>query len=260
MVHLLQITFLGHSTVLIEMDGIRVLTDPLLRNRAGFLCRHSASIDSSIYQDIDVILISHLHMDHMDLPSLRRLNRATHLIVPHGSASILHRLGFQTIEEFRIGDNGTIGSITIKSTYAKHARSRFPLGPVGDCMGYIIKGNYDIYFVGDTDIFPEMTDFADDLDVALLPVWGWGPTIRGQHMSPYRAAQALTLLNPRLAIPIHWGTMAPLGIGWLNPPFLTRPPHAFARYATELAPRVKIRILPPGSSITIEGDHLDEFY
>jgi L-ascorbate metabolism protein UlaG (beta-lactamase superfamily) len=260
MPHSLQITYIGHSTVLIEMDGIRVLTDPLLRNRVGFLCRQSASINANIYQDIDVILISHLHMDHMDLASLRQMDRTIHLIVPYGSANILSRIKFQSIEEFRVGDNGTIGSITIESTYAKHVRSRFPLGPVGDCMGYKIKGNYVIYFAGDTDLFPEMADIGDDLDVALLPVWGWGPTIRGQHLSPYRAAQALTLLNPRLAIPIHWGTMAPLGMGWLNPPFLTRPPHAFKRYASELAPKVEIRVLPPGSSTTIEGDNPDEFY
>ena len=246
-----QITYLGHSTILLEMDGLRVLTDPLLRDRVGFLCRQSAPIDSSSYEDIDAVLISHLHIDHMDLPSLRRMNRSTRLIVPLGSAKPLCKLGFRSIDEIRIGDKRTLGSMTIKSTYAKHARSRFPFGLVADCMGYLISGGHDVYFAGDTDLFLEMNETANDIDVALLPVWGWGPTIRGQHMSPYRAAQALTLLSPRLAIPIHWGTMAPLGMGWLNPPFLSRPPHTFAQHAADLAPNVSIRILQPGSSIKI---------
>ena len=150
-----------------------------------------------------------------------------------------------------------IGSVSIKSTYAKHAHSRYPLGPVAECMGYVISGSHKVYFAGDTDLFPEMADIADDLDVTLLPVWGWGPTIRGLHMNPYRAAQALTLLRPRVAIPIHWGTMAPLGLSRLKPPFLTQPPHDFAHYAARLVPRVNIRILNPGNSLTINGDPLD---
>ncbi len=252
-----SLTYIGHATVLIEMNGIRVLTDPLLRDRAGFLRRCVAPIDPKSYQDIDAIIISHLHMDHLDLPSLRLMDRATRLIVPCGAAHILRNTNFQKIVEVDIDDAIQIGSVIIRSTYAEHARSRYPLGPIAECMGYVIRGSHKVYFAGDTDLFQGMEDIANDLDVALLPVWGWGPTIRGLHMNPYRAAQALTLLRPRVAIPIHWGTMAPLGLAWMKPPFLTRPPHDFARFAVQLAPKVKVQILTPGSSIVMDGDSFD---
>jgi L-ascorbate metabolism protein UlaG (beta-lactamase superfamily) len=253
----ITLTYIGHATVLIEMNGVRVLTDPLLRDRAGFLRRCDAPIDPKSYQDVDAILISHLHMDHMDPPSLRLIDHKTRLIVPRGAAVILNKSGDRHIDQIESNDSIRIGSVSIRSTYAEHARSRYPLGPIAECMGYVIRGSHSVYFAGDTDLFPGMKDIANDLDVALLPVWGWGPTIRGLHMNPYRAAQALTLLRPRLAIPIHWGAMAPLGLAWMKPPFLTRPPHDFARYAARLAPEVKVQILTPGSSLTMDGDSLN---
>ncbi len=116
-----------------------------------------------------------------------------------------------------------------------------------DCLGFLIRGSTRIYFAGDTDLFPEMVDLADDLDVALLPVWGWGPNLGPGHMNPKRAAEALTLLRPRIAIPIHWGTFYPLGLGWFKKQLLTEPPQLFYRYASEMMPETDIQILPPGS-------------
>ena len=77
-------------------------------------------------------------------------------------------------------------------------------------------------------------------------------------MNPRRAAQSLTLLRPRLAVPIHWGTFCPLGMGWLRPRFLTQPPHDFAYHAAHLAPEVKVRVVPPGGFLRLEGDLVDE--
>lgn len=253
----ITLTYIGHATVLIEMNGVRVLTDPLLRDKAGFLRRCEAPLDPKSYQDVDAILISHLHMDHMDLPSLRLIDHKSRLIVPRGAADILNKSGDRHIDEIGINDSIVIGSVSIRSTYAEHVHSRYPLGPIAECMGYVIRGSHIVYFAGDTDLFPGMKDIANDLDVALLPVWGWGLTIRGLHMNPYRAAQALTLLRPRIAIPIHWGAMAPLGLAWMKPPFLTRPPHDFACYAARLAPGVNVQILAPGSSLTVDGESLD---
>jgi L-ascorbate metabolism protein UlaG (beta-lactamase superfamily) len=124
-------------------------------------------------------------------------------------------------------------------------------------MGFLISGQHKIYFTGDTDLFPEMADLAKDLDVALLPVWGWGPTISKGHLDPKRAVQALELLHPRVAIPIHWGTMLPLGLGWMRPRFLSQPPVDFERIAAQVVPEVSVRIIPPGSSITYKGDTFD---
>ena len=103
-----------------------------------------------------------------------------------------------------------------------------------------------------------MAGLAEDLDVALIPVWGWGPTLGSGHLTPILAAEALTLLRPRLAVPIHWGTFCPLGMGWLRPRFLSSPPHDFARHAAHLAPEVKVRVLAPGEALRLEGDSADE--
>ncbi len=254
---LLHLTYIGHATVLIQMDGVRLLTDPLLRQKASILRRRHSPIDQASYQDIDAVLISHLHLDHLDLPSLQMLDRRVRLIVPNGANRIVNKLGFENVREMHVGDTETIGTLSVKSTHAEHRRWRYPFGLVADCMGFVISGQYRIYFSGDTDIFPGMAELVEDLDIALLSVWGWGPTLPNGHMSPKRAAQALTLLHPYISIPIHWGTMLPLGLGWMRPRFFSQPPLDFARYASQLAPKVEIQIVSPGSSIVYGRDFHD---
>lgn len=246
-----QLTYVGHATVLVQMDGVRIITDPLLRNRIVHLRRHKPSNQANGELNVDAVLISHLHFDHLDLPSLRRLGHSTRLIVPRGAARLL--LNFENVEELSAGDVTTVGSVTIRATQANHTRHRHPFGPAADTLGFLIEGRHTVYFSGDTDLFPEMTDLADKLDVALLPVWGWGPYLGKGHMDPYRAAQALRLLQPGLAIPIHWGTLYPWGIGWLMMRILTDPPHMFAQYARYLAPEVKTCVVSPGETISVDG-------
>jgi L-ascorbate metabolism protein UlaG (beta-lactamase superfamily) len=109
-----------------------------------------------------------------------------------------------------------------------------------------------VFFAGDTGLFPELDGLVPDLDVALLPVWGWGPTLgRGLHLDPERAAEALTLLRPRIAIPIHWGTFSPFFVR--DKSFLREPGEAFRRAAHEVAPEVDVRVLQPGESVTLDG-------
>jgi L-ascorbate metabolism protein UlaG (beta-lactamase superfamily) len=256
-----RITYIGHATVLIEMAGQRLLTDPILRDRVSFLRRRGRPVDPALFQDLDVVLISHLHYDHLDIPSLRLLRHDTHLIVPAGSARFFQWHGFRQIEEIRVGETTGVGNLTLKATYAQHSHARHPFGLRTQPVGFIIAGSHRIYFPGDTDLFPEMTQLADKLDVALLPVWGWGPTLGPGHMDPLQAARTLPLLRPRLAIPIHWGSLYLMGLARLNPRgFLTDPPHAFVRHAASLAPQVKTQIVEPGDTLTLDavlGNGLD---
>lgn len=254
----LQVTYIGHAAVLIETDGVCLLTDPLLRGQIGRLRRQGTEPDLARCQSADAVLISHMHWDHLALPSLRLLDRTTQLIVPRGAAQVLHQQGFRHIEKMCAGEKTVAGPLEVTVTDAKHYGSRFPFGPVADCLGFIVRGRYEVYFAGDTDLFPEMATLADDLDVALLPVWGRGPRLRGGHMNPRRAAHSLTLLRPRLAVPIHGGTFCPLGMRWLRPRFLTQPPHDFAYHAAHLAPEVKVRVVPPGGFLRLEGDLMHE--
>ena len=111
-----------------------------------------------------------------------------------------------------------------------------------------------VYFAGDTDLFEGMATLAPDLDVALVPIWGWGPSAGAGHLDPRRAAEALRLLRPRLAVPIHWGTYYPLRLGRSLPAFLKEPVEAFRRYAAEHAPSVGLRVLPVGGRLELGAE------
>lgn len=248
-----RITYVGHATVLIEMGGMRILTDPILRNRITFLRRRKyGRLKPELYRNIDAILLSHLHHDHLDPPSLRQVGNGVPVFAPHGSAGFLRGKGMQDVREMQRDDTVEFGPLRIRATYADHSPRRHPFGVSADCLGFVVEGERSVYFPGDTDLFPEMETLAEGLDVALMPVWGWGPTLGTGHLDPRRAAEALRLLRPRLAVPIHWGAFYPTGLGLLNADFLTLPPLRFAEHAAELAPDVTVRIVEPGKSISLD--------
>lgn len=247
-----RLAYLGHASIGMELDSVRLLTDPVIRRRVVHLYRYALPPDPRWLTPPDAILISHLHLDHCDIPSLRRIGSAARLIVPRGAGIILRRHGFRTVEELAPGESTTAGSVSITATPAAHSSSRLPGGPHAIPLGYLISGSRRLYFAGDTDLFPAMAHLATDLDVALLPVWGWGRTLGPGHLDPHRAAEALRLLRPRLAIPIHWGTYARVGLVGRVPTFLTDPPHLFTEEASRLAPEVPVRIVQPGEEIDLE--------
>jgi L-ascorbate metabolism protein UlaG (beta-lactamase superfamily) len=250
-----EVTYIGHATLLLEVDGVRILTDPLLRNQVTFLSRYAPPAEPAQYKNLDAVLISHMHYDHLDFPSLRMLEAIPRLIVPAGAAAFLRKYGFTQYEEVQVGDQVSVGSLNVRATPADHYRRRGPFGIQAECLGYVMQGSVSIYFPGDTRYFPGMADIAHNLDLALMPVWGWGLSAGRMHLNPRQAAHALSILRPRMAIPIHWGTYAPIGSRWLQPPYLTFPPVDFASLAKEYAPQVKVHILEPGEKITIEADH-----
>jgi L-ascorbate metabolism protein UlaG (beta-lactamase superfamily) len=243
-----RLTYVGHSTVLLELDGTRLLTDPILRDRVGPLRRRGASVDPDVYRGIQAALVSHLHWDHFDLPSLRLLGETTPLIVPRGAALGLFRRGFRRVHELSPGETAHAGSVRIGATPANHSGAGNPIAPRADALGFLVHGSHRIYFAGDTDLFEGMANLGDGLDAALLPVWGWGPVLGPGHLDPSRAAAALRLLRPRVALPIHWGTLSPIGLARMGGRWLSEPPREFAREAAILAPDVEVRVLAPGDS------------
>ena len=106
-----------------------------------------------------------------------------------------------------------------------------------------------MYFAGDTDIFPEMADLHPNLDVALIPVWGWGPNLGPGHLTPREAARAVKLLRPRYAVPVHWGTLFPVGLRMFMPGTLTQPPLAFERAIRGLGLDVEVLLTRPGAPV-----------
>jgi L-ascorbate metabolism protein UlaG (beta-lactamase superfamily) len=246
-----RLTWVGHATVLVELGGARLLTDPLLRSRLAHLRRQSAAPGAGVTQRLDAVLISHLHADHLDLPSLRTLDPATVLIGPRGTASAVRRLGFATVVELDDGERAQVGGVTVTATPAHHDGRRWPAGRAAGCVGFVVTGPRTVYFAGDTDLFDGMRDLAGDLDVALLPVWGWGPSLGPGHMDPASAAQAVALLQPRVAVPIHWGTLFPMGLRRWRGQALVEPPRVFAHQVGELAPAVHVELLEPGASLDL---------
>ncbi|MGE3961983.1 MAG: MBL fold metallo-hydrolase [Dehalococcoidia bacterium] len=230
--------WLGHATVLIERDGARFLTDPLLRGRFLHVRRRAAPIEVDDLPPIDAVLISHLHADHFDVPSLRRLPEDVAVIVPTGAGAFARRAGLRHVEEAPTGRELTIAGVSVTSVAAHHSGFRPPAGPTAEACGYLVGSAGSVYFAGDTGLFAGMAELRGQVDTALLPVGGWGPTLRGHHLDPRQAAQALTLIAPRAARPIHWGTYWPAG--YPRTARFHTPGRAFAAWAARLAPAVEV--------------------
>lgn len=249
----LTVHWLGHATVLLEFDGVRILTDPVLRNRVGLLRRHSRPVGWAEYAEaVDAVLISHLHHDHLDLPSLRMLDPRARVVVPRGAGRLLRRAGFSEVEELNVDGTVAVRGVSIRATPANHPGGRRPFGPHASALGYLIEGSWRVYFAGDTDVFCEMATLGATLDVALLPVGGWGPTLGPGHLDPARAVEALRFLRPRAALPIHWGTLWPLGLRHVRPTRFHLPAREFAAEAAIAAPSVSVVVIQPGSAVQLQ--------
>ena len=241
------ITYVGHSTTVIEVDGARLLTDPLLTNRIGHIQRIAPA--PAAPPACDAILISHAHHDHLDPRSLRRLPRDVPVIAPAGSARVVRRWTRHEVVEVAAGASVSVGGVEIVVTPAAHDGRRLPIWRSEHAVGFLVRGSSRVLFFGDTDIFDGMRDLAGDLDVALLPVWGWGPRTGPGHMDPEGAARAAALLAPRVAVPIHWGTFAGPRVWWRADPEM--PARRFAESVAAHAPAVTPRILAPGERLAL---------
>jgi L-ascorbate metabolism protein UlaG (beta-lactamase superfamily) len=244
-----RVRWLGHATVLVELDGVRLLTDPLLRSRVLHL-RRAAPLDAEGLEGLDAVLISHVHYDHLDLASLGRLDRGARVLVPRGAGKLVARRGFRSVEEVVEDETVPVGPVAVRAVPARHGSSRV-LGTRSAALGYVLEGSRRIYFAGDTDLFPGMAELGP-VDVGLIPIWGWGPGLGKGHLDPQRAAEAAALVRPRVAVPIHWGTYFPIHLGLRRAPrFVQLPPVEFLAAAEQAAPDVDVRVLRPGESLEL---------
>jgi L-ascorbate metabolism protein UlaG (beta-lactamase superfamily) len=239
------IQYVGHATVFVDLDGVRLLTDPLLRNRVAHL-RRASGISARAQRGVDAVLISHGHYDHLDLPSLEKLGKKLPIVVPRGLGGLLRKKKFESVLEVEAGETLSIGNVQIRAVPAEHDRGRAPFGASADPVGYVVSGSSSIYFAGDTDLFDDMAELGP-VDVGLIPIWGWGPGLGGGHLDPERAAEAVALIGPKIVIPIHWGTYFPIHLGLAGKPgFVDLPPVAFAAALKDHAPDVELRVLRVG--------------
>jgi L-ascorbate metabolism protein UlaG (beta-lactamase superfamily) len=248
-----RITFVGHSTVLIELGGARLLTDPVLRDRILHIRREADPPAPESWRDIDAVLLSHTHADHFDPASVRRAE-PPRLLAPAGARRILARRGFREATEMSPGDATEISGVHVQAVPALHDGRRIPLGRRFAGIGYIASdGPRRVYFAGDTAPFPGLADAVGAVDVALLPISGWGPKLHVRHhLGPDTAAQLAAAIRPRIVIPIHWGTLLRVGLGSRRDDILQRPLREFETHLARLAPGVELRALRPGGSTALD--------
>jgi L-ascorbate metabolism protein UlaG (beta-lactamase superfamily) len=241
-----SITYVGHATVLVEHGGARVLTDPVLRNRIAHILRIAPPPPPETVENLDAVLISHAHHDHLDMPSLRRIPPEVPVIAPPGCAALVRKSGHELIEAVA-GTSVRVGDIDVRVIPARHEGRRKPTDRRLPTVGFVIDSRVSFY--GDTDVFEAMGELAGTLDVALLPVWGWGPRVGPGHMNPSRAARAAALIRPRIAVPIHWGTLMRPGVWWRHDTGL--PTRQFAELVAQQAPEVTVQVLAPGEQMAL---------
>lgn len=247
-----RLTFLGHSTVLVDLDGVRVLTDPLLGHMAGgAIRRHVPTVLPETLRDLAAVFVSHGHLDHLDLASLRALPGRPTFIVPAGLGRTVARAVEGPVREVRPGDHVRVADLTLEAVPAAHSPRRSPFTTAEGALGALIAGSATVYFAGDTDLFPEMRRMSGRVDVALLPVGGWGPTLGRGHLDPGRAAEAAARVRPAIAVPIHWGTLYPFGLRRLVGRPFDGPGEAFRVALASRAADVVARILQPGQSMAL---------
>jgi L-ascorbate metabolism protein UlaG (beta-lactamase superfamily) len=249
------VTWWGHATVEIRLDGTRLVTDPLLRNRVGplhSLGHRPSRRDVDLLTSVDGVLLSHLHHDHTDLPSIRRFGPTTTTVVPVGAGPLLRKHARGTVLELAVGAETRFGGVRVEVTPARHDGNR--LRHRAEAVGYLVRGSHTLYFAGDTDEFPEMAGLGagpGGLDVAILPVSGWGLNLGPGHMDALGAARAVAVLRPRLAIPVHWGTLR-IPVAWrLRRQHLLNAAVRFAALVAQLAPATRVAVPVPGVPVPL---------
>ena len=248
-----RVTWVGHATVLLEIGRTRILTDPVLRERMGPLRRRRDLLPVDDVGVVDAVLLSHLHHDHADLPSLRRLEEAPVLSAAENAAWVRRQgLRAPALDPTRwhaVGED-----VEVRIVPAVHDARPMPHRPNG-AVGMLVRGHgVVVWFAGDTALYPAMADLPElagaRVDLALLPVGGWGPRLSAGHMGPEEAARAAELAGAYSVVPIHYGTLHPRGwpatrLDWTTEPG-RRLPAALAEHSDARA-----HVLAVGASLTV---------
>ena len=258
---------MGHSSVLLDLDGVRLLADPLLRDRVGILRRTEPVPASAALgpAGVEAVLLSHLHDDHCDLRSIRRIG-ASVVIAPPGAGRWLRARGISGVAELHPGTSLAVGPVLVHAVRAEHSGRRRPWGPPARAVGHVVTGTASAWLAGDTALhegMPSVSEIAGPPgpDVAVLPVWGWGPRLGPGHLNPRQAAEAALLVRARYAVPVHWGTLYPVGMRWLMRRRLVDPGPEFAAAVAALDGRrdgdpavlPRVSVLPVGGSLEVAG-------
>jgi L-ascorbate metabolism protein UlaG (beta-lactamase superfamily) len=197
----LHAAWLGHATVLLKVDGTTILTDPVFSDRVGLsfgpltlgLKRLVAPAASFHHlPKIDLVLLSHAHMDHFDLPTLRRLgNPETAVITASKTSDLLDAWRYRSVRELGWGERARVASAEIRAVEVRHWGARMRTDTYRGYNGYVIEaGRYRILFGGDTAITHAFRSLRSPrpFDIAIMPIGAYNPWITN-HCTPEQAWQ-----------------------------------------------------------------------
>jgi L-ascorbate metabolism protein UlaG (beta-lactamase superfamily) len=255
----LTLTWWGHASATVQLggsvDGTRIAVDPLLGDQLFHLHRYTTRPTAEATH-ADVVLVSHLHHDHLHLPSLRRFAREVPILVPRGGESLLRDLGADRVWPVEPGDVIEIGGTTVRVLAATHDGGRGPHTKVtGPPLGFRVdRGERSVWFPGDTELREDMYGVGR-VDLALIPVGGWGPTLEDGHMDPVDGAEAVRRVGAGVAVPVHWGTFWPLGLRRLaranHHRLFVTPGDRFLTAIADLAPDIRAVLATPGEPLRV---------
>jgi L-ascorbate metabolism protein UlaG (beta-lactamase superfamily) len=210
-------TWWGHATATVELGATRVATDPVLSQRLLHLVRYAAAPGPDAAR-ADLVLVSHLHHDHCHLPSLARFGPDVPIVVPRGGERLLARLGRDRVVPVEPGDVVDLAGVRVEVLAATHDGRRQPLSRARPpALGFRFANDAgSCWYPGDTELRDDLADL-EPVDLALVPVGGWGPTLGAGHMGPEEAATAVARVGARWAVPVHWGTLWPAGLQRVAP-------------------------------------------
>jgi L-ascorbate metabolism protein UlaG (beta-lactamase superfamily) len=214
----LHAAWLGHSTVLIKIDGTTILTDPVFSDRAGLnlgpvtlgLKRLTApALEFSELPKIDLILLSHAHMDHLDVPSLRALeSRRTAVITASQTSDLVRVNRYRSVEEVAWGQRARAGTAEVRAFQVNHWGARMRTDTYRGYNGYLIEaGRYRVLFAGDTAITSafETLKSSRAVDLAIMPIGAYNPWIRF-HCTPEQAWRMGNDAGAEFFLPVHHQT------------------------------------------------------
>jgi L-ascorbate metabolism protein UlaG (beta-lactamase superfamily) len=210
--------WIGHSTVLLKVDGFTILTDPVYSTRAGIkIGPFTLGVKRLVCPAVrlpelpvpDLILLSHAHMDHLDRPSLRKLeNRGTTVITAVGTSDLLRVKRYQAVHELRWDESRQLGPARVRAFEVKHWGARTRTDVHRGYNGYLIEaGRYRIIFGGDTaytDLFRKIRS-SKPVDLAIMPIGAYDPWIRA-HCNPEQALAMANQAGAEFVLPVHHRT------------------------------------------------------
>lgn len=227
----LRVTWLGHSTLVFEIDGKRFLTDPIFGGRAspfdwaGPEVWYGPPIALEQMPTFDAVIISHDHYDHLQQETIERIKDwDTKFIAPLGVGAHLEYWGVppERIVELDWWQDVSFGDVKVTCTPARHASGRHLLDQNNTLWaGYAIAGpTHRLFFSGDTGLFPAMKDIGDKLgpfDVVMVEVGAYDGAWPDWHIGPEQAIRAHGMLRGKVFLPIHWGLWSLAAHGWTEP-------------------------------------------